>query len=154
MICRGKSKTDGEWVKGYLVKYQPTAGKDKWIVGIVPEYASALYIIEVIPETIGECSEQKSSKGNEIFVGDLVKHHFGEEIGVVKFGEYRNPFNDDVHTKHIGFFVDWISGECKNSLRKDLGYWINIENNYDYKVFIGNIHDNPELLKIKEERDE
>ena len=66
MICRGKSKTDGEWVKGYLVKYQPTAGKDEWVVGIVPCYASALYIIEVIPETIGECSEQKNSKENKI----------------------------------------------------------------------------------------
>lgn len=89
-----------------------------------------------------------------VFVGDFVKHHFGKEIGVVKFGEYRNPFNDDVHTKHIGFYVNWIVGKRKNGLRKDLGYWIGIEHNYDYKIFIGNIHDNPELLKVKEGRDE
>lgn len=83
-------------------------------------------------------------KGKEIFEGDLVKHPFGEEIGIVKFGEYRQP-TDDIHTKHIGFYVDWVSGEEKNFLRKDLPYWANLE--VADEVFVGNIYDNPELLK-------
>ena len=40
------------WVEGYPVKYQPCASKEEWIYGIVPTYASALYIIEIDPETL------------------------------------------------------------------------------------------------------
>ena len=86
-----------------------------------------------------------SIKGKQVFEGDLVKHPFGEEIGVVRFGEYSQPFSPDLFTTHIGFYVDWVSGSEKTYLRKDLFYWANLE--VDDEVFIGNIYDNPELLK-------
>lgn len=103
--------------------------------------------IEVDYKTISQYTGLTDKNGKKVFEGDIVKHHFGKEKGIVKFGEYRQPFNDDIHTKHIGFYVDWISGERKKLLRKDLGYWVNLDKNYNYEIFIGNIHDNPELLK-------
>lgn len=127
---------------------------ESWIYG-VPYFdadndcimATSTYCCVVSPETVGEYTGLSDKNGKKIFTGDIVKHHFGEEKGVIKLGEYRQPFNDDIHTKHIGFYVDWISGKQKDLLRKDLGYWAGINNKYDYKIFIGNIHDNPELLR-------
>ena len=51
-LYRAKDKKTGEWVEGCYVKYQPRASKPEWVHGIVPTYASALYIIEVDPETV------------------------------------------------------------------------------------------------------
>lgn len=48
--CRAKRKDNNEWIYGYVCRYGHT-GKEKWY--IIPEYASALYSVEVIPETIG-----------------------------------------------------------------------------------------------------
>lgn len=146
ILFRGAQKVDGAkslfWYEGSLViETDDYTGEKEYY--IQNENGSFL----VIPETIGQYTGLTDKNGNKIFEGDIVKHHFGEEKGVVRFGEYRQPFNDDIHTKHIGFYVDWICGEQKELLRKDLGYWANLEKNYNYEIFIGNIHDNPELLK-------
>ena len=134
--------------------------KENWYIGLLAKSGNGWYIsnsagiplaFEVIPSTVGQYTGLTDNNGTKIFEGDIVKHHFGEEKGIVKFGEYRQPFNDDIHTKHIGFYVDWISGEEKELLRKDLGYWVNLDKNFDYEIFIGeNIHDNPELLNLLE----
>lgn len=50
------------WVEGYPVKYQPCASKDEWIYGIVPTYASALYIIEIDPETPSASTPESQMK--------------------------------------------------------------------------------------------
>lgn len=149
ILFRGKSEYNGKWVNGSLhieLSEIDKQGDKKYDYRILGLQGECDY---VIPETIGQYTGLTDKNGKKIFEGDIVKHHFGEEKGIVKFGEYRQPFNDDIHTKHIGFYVDWISGEQKELLRKDLGYWANIDN--DYEIFIGNIHDNPELLKKEEQ---
>lgn len=43
----------------------------------------------------------------------------------------------------IGFYVEWVSDRDRNIHRKDLGYWLSAGT----AEIVGNIYDNPELLK-------
>lgn len=102
---------------------------------------STVSMIEVIPETVGQYTGLTDKNGTKIFEGDIVKENIG--IGTVKFGDYETPYRNvsvitqDIYSKHIGFYIEWINVD----FRKDIGYWLN-------KIdVIGNIHDNPELLK-------
>lgn len=71
----------------------------------------------------------------DVYENDIFK--FENSIGVVKFGEYKNPC-DNIKGGHIGFYVDWQGDDL---LRKDLAYWAR-------KLSVcGNVFDNAELLK-------
>lgn len=59
--------------------------------------------------------------GVDIWEKDQIKYHFGDNIGIIRFGTYSNVF-DSQKTENDGFYVDWGSNDM---LRKDLGYWIN-----------------------------
>ncbi len=71
------------------------------------------------PETVGQYTGEKDSKGNKVYTGDIVRS--GEEIGLVVFDE-----------NYLGYFV--------NLEEQQPLYDVFIE-------VIGNIHDNPELLE-------
>ena len=94
----------------------------------------------VYTDTVGQFTGLTDKNGKRAFEHDVIKHHFGNEIGVIRYGEYRNPFGDDIHGGHVGFYVDWVSGKAPELLRKDLAYWMKLVE------ILGNIHDNPELL--------
>lgn len=48
---RGKRTDNGEWVYGHFCRYGWTGKENTYII---PNYASALYSIEVNPETVGQ----------------------------------------------------------------------------------------------------
>lgn len=79
----------------------------------------------VIPETVGQYTGLTDKNGKKIFEGDVVKLYLidGEEIGVIKYNDKMCRFM---------FFT------------KDGSY--SFDDTDDFEV-IGNIHDNPELLK-------
>lgn len=62
-------------------------------------------------------------QNNSYFENDYVKFLFREEtdshIGIIRFGEYMNPLGKFGYDKHYGFYIDWVCGENKDSLRKD-----------------------------------
>ncbi len=94
----------------------------------------------VYPETICQYTGRTDKDGRKIFEGDIFKYHFNESIiGIVRYGEYKNPFNDDEHAGHVGFYIEWL--ERSDMLRMDLGYWVKVSE------IIGNIFDNLELVK-------
>lgn len=139
ILFRGKRIDNGEWVIGFLSK---TRGLDnKLHICIDYEEKGVMCSSIVIPETLGQYTGLSDKNGTKIFEGDITKKHF--EVGVVKFGGYETPYRDwsvitqDIFSKHIGFYINWITLDY----RKDIGFWQN-----EIKV-IGNIHDNPELLK-------
>lgn len=135
-LWRGKQKYNGEWIVGdrrYITdldgSYYPcivdnSNGRNNSVSGV-----------PVDPSTLGECTGSNYKDGNLAFEGDLI-HNFSS-IGVIKYGEYRQPFNDDEYTKHIGFYVYWLEEKDKRTLRADLGYWL------EFVDVIGNIHDSP-----------
>lgn len=146
IIYRGKDKATGQWKEGLYGVDTITGASGTYLAPVIkaiPQHVFDDGWAEIDPDTlcIGFELDQK-----RYFVGDILQYHFGESIGVIRFDRYQNAFNDDEFAGHIGFYVEWVCGAEKGALRKDLGYWIDINTMYDYNIFIGNIFDNPELL--------
>ena len=135
ILFRGKLKSNGEWAFGNLnVSLRGT-------VIITPDETPVGKYGQVIPETVGQYTGLNDSKGNKIFEGDIVKYKNTDGIkvngvaltiiGKVNYNEKNASFaidgTDKIGAKHYDYFP------IKN-----------IE-------VIGNIHDNPELLKEAEQ---
>jgi YopX protein. len=144
-VYRAKTKADGEWIQGHYLEQQETtycfrfdydSHPDNtkyyimydWMIdwGLPNEHR----IVEVLPETVGQCVDNRDKNNKEIFEGDIVKVDSmfvsaEDNIFVVEWNSawaafcFHNPFN------MIGF--DTIEP--------------------DEIEIIGNIHDNPELSK-------
>ena len=133
ILFRGKSTVVGKWVKGSLLTTNSTMGKLFWIVD------NSGVEFGVRAKTIGQYTGKTDKNGKNVFTDDIVTCGFDNLRGIVRFGEYSNPTTEDYH---IGFYIEWEEEYCDN-LRKDLGYWVKVEN---FKV-IGNIYDSPELMR-------
>ncbi len=130
----------GNWVYGGIF---PGTGDFSIIYGSADENLTGVNLDKriVYSDTVGQFTGKCDKAGTKAFEHDCIRELYGNSIGVIRYGEYKNPFNDDDFTRHIGFYVDWVTGKSKGALRKDLGYWLN------FTTIIGNIHDNPELLE-------
>ena len=118
---------DGPWIEGYLSDEEYISNGD------------GEFLID--KDTVCQYTGLIDKSGNKIWENDVIRYYSGEVYAPVKFGEYQNWF-DSTSTCHVGFYVDW---DEKYGIRKDLGYWINIAN----VEVVGNIFDNPELMKEK-----
>ena len=127
---RGREKESNKWVFGYVRQWKCCFGEAWHIQG----KNDNVHI--VIPETIGQFTGLKDHKGREIYEGDIVKVvSYGEEsFHVVKYM---------VEEDYPAFDLAPVLGDGEgNSLSYSL-------NDCDTKItVIGNIHDNPELLRL------
>lgn len=84
-IYRARERNTYKWVEGHYVKYQPhtndvclsadmdmRAGIGNWVEGIVPTYASDLYLVHIIPETLCEYTGI-TIDDQRIYTGDLLQ---------------------------------------------------------------------------------
>ncbi len=133
ILFRGKNKL-GVWVYGIPILSSINTEKEKVI--IVDEYADNLNVeMCVTMDTIGQFTGLTDKNGVRIFEGDILEQEsfFGYPIRhVVGWSEENALFTaklmqDDFPTSRIAQY--WVSK----------------------KAVIGNIHDNPELLKGGEE---
>lgn len=112
-------KPDGEWVRGYL--YNDVGC---WKIRQF-ETSYADYIgYEVGPETVGQYTGISDKNGNRIFEGDICKHR----------SNYSGNTVISVVTYTDGHFLALVDEHSGFELSEKL-------------EVIGNIHDNPELLK-------
>lgn len=136
ILFKAKRIGDDKWIEGYYVN-QYNASQIYIPGGAVGEYCFDCYHID--KSTLCQFTGLCDKNGRKIWENDIVKYHFGDDVAPIRFGVYQSCF-DSTQTGHVGFYVDWNE---KISLRKDLGYWVNM---IDCNV-IGNVFDNPELLK-------
>ena len=151
ILFRGKRKDNGEWVEGYLyikyfqelphgrfvIQYKPNEDVCKW----TPEYMVA----EVDPETVGQYTGLTDKNGKKIFEGDIVHltdiRYNNEWKAVVVFGNPYSQYSWGWNLQYIG---------KKPQINTDILLWVEMEDVQVYCEVIGNIHDNPELLKSEE----
>lgn len=141
-------KHENGWVYGHLVMY----GKTPYIVGdfieVNSEYTVNEFWVEVIPDTVGQFTGLK-----EIFEGDIVKF--------LDIGEDGYEYKEGYDFNNIASIV-WENGRFKlDNIYDNNSAVLEFMNNESHEEFIyalmndceiiGNIHDNPELLKTKGE---
>ena len=161
ILFRGKrknfSKPCGKWIEGYLSVLFPTDmpkryAKEKTV--IMPTGAECnwfnkfLYdVIEVIPETVGQYTGLTDKNGKKIFEGDIIKSDNGRisAISIVQYGNFEPKMFYDLLERYVrprpkekmcGLFAKSTKGE--EFLISECSHLIEV---------IGNIHDNPELIK-------
>lgn len=130
ILFRGKRTDNGEWCEGYLSKSRDENKQLKLCID--HEEKGVMCSSIVIPETVGQYTGLTDRNGKKIFEGDIVKAQddiYGSVycegiVGTVLFDE-------------TAFFI-----ETPNIV--DTVYLFNECAVYEV---IGNIHDNPELLK-------
>ena len=126
ILFRGKT-AEGEWVYGYYCRCGYT---DKEKDHIIPYYASALFAIEVIPETVGQYTGITDKNGTKIFEGDLVSTDIARPFLIVEFRDGCFMFNcNDGDTDYYDIMFP-ILDESQTV--------------YKYGEVIGNIHDKQE----------
>ena len=152
ILLRGKRVDNGEWIVGsliidergnhYIGEYIRRRVESAYVCtkrgnGKTINRFIGIGFFMVIPETVGQYTGLTDKNGEKIFEGDIVRTLAPTSTdiyieGVVMFGEYQTAFQ----SSNIGYYVNW-------SLNKNLAIYCKIN---DIEV-IGNIHDNPELLK-------
>ena len=143
IVFRGKSDVTNKFVFGDLVRNLD--GR----LTIIPPFKDGMNNhcdkYEIDENTIGQFTGLKDKNDKEIYEGDIVKTPMGN-IGIIKFGTHE----DIVHTREAtrqGYNVDCF--ECtgwifENIKTKEVVF---MDSSVIAGDVIGNIYDNPELLK-------
>lgn len=134
ILFRGKT-FEGKWIEGFLfqecgdcmvnwcISRNPLCAND--YSEILGDYA------EVIPETVGQYTGLTDKNGKKIFEGDILS--FSDRLVYVNWHDYCGCWDCS--------YIKAVKG--KATLHEDRS-----PNKWRYNaVVIGNIHDNPELLK-------
>lgn len=156
ILFRGKGTCGlnaGDWIYGYYVKdfWKPT----RCGCGIIPIDTERGGYCEVDPSTIGQYTGLTDKNGNKIFEGDIIRY-----ADLYDYNCYLERIDNTEAYDKIDFGHIWTVDEIVYGIKT--GYpafdlnnhdWdcnglseLNESGNYFYEV-IGNIHDNPELLK-------
>lgn len=124
-LFHGKRKDNGKWVEGYLLRNDLIVPKGQPFYVCRCILDSALTVYEVIPETVGQYTELPDKNGRPIFEGNIIRDTETSDVGEIYFDTDTARFVIEFE-KMIVDFSDYNDGDVE---------------------VIGNIYDNPELIK-------
>ena len=133
ILFRAKRKSNGKWIEGYIYKQIVNLNDEYYIRRGDTDYL-------VVPETVGQFTGLTDKNGNKIFEGDIIKFINGRLLDV--------RFNRETlqwELTDVGV-PDWEVNHLHNTLPLSE---LEVETSYGEMTseIVGNIHDNPELLK-------
>ena len=141
ILFHGKRADSGEWVEGDVLQTRYHSGHIEY--QIMPQTpVSSAY--PVIPETVGQYTGLTDKNGKRIFEGDILDVSSDVAYGGVavhRLGYFVVEFHNGCFMKsalddpQLSFF--------DNAKRKGLYHFIST----DIHKIVGNIHDNPDILK-------
>ena len=127
ILFRGKRIDNGKWVVGNL--FIPDKPETPTQICIGTNVIRISY--DINPETVGQYTGLTDKNGKKIFEGDIISIPFEEDV---VYYENAEVYFD---TEHCGWYVRYFDDES-------FSLWV--YDDCDITI-IGNIHDNPELLK-------
>lgn len=131
VIFRGKRTYNGKWVEGSLVV---TSQGGAYIISTVEDKRDATVLVNqcslnVDPETVGQYTGLTDKNGKRIFEGDIVR--------------YDVNYHDMVISYDVENWGGWLYEDMDDNMQAYSIYEFCLK---DIAV-VGNIHDNPEILK-------
>lgn len=123
----------GKWAEGYLKVFEGNA-----FIYVNLDNPYAIHWAQVDPETVGQYTGLTDKNGVRIFEGDILEDSLKQEIYTVNIGEYNQCdtcFDDEEKAAYGCYTVD------SNGFEESIGHA------HIWAIVIGNIYDNPELLK-------
>ena len=157
ILFRGKRKDNGEWCEGYLSKNRDENRQLKLCIDY--EEKGVVCSSIVIPETVGQDTGLTDKNGKKIFEGDIIRY-----ADLYDYNCYLESIDNPEVYDNIDLGNIWTIDEVVYGI--EVGYPAFDLNKHDFETnglselsesgqyfyeVIGNIHDNPELLKGGEE---
>ncbi len=151
ILFRGKRKYNGEWIEGNLLTY---ADGTSFVCCLTGD-EDVLDKCGVIPETVGQYTGLTDKNGKKIFEGDIIRYAYEDEYRMyLESLECPDDYSENafdnlwtvdevVYCVNVGYPAFDLN--CHNFEANGLSE-LTESGCYHYEV-IGNIHDNPELLK-------
>lgn len=150
ILCRGRTVSeseyldDGEWIEGFYTCFN---GEEHRIYTGYAETDCGDYYpdwFDVIPETVGRYTGLTDKNGKKIFEDDILK--------IAKLSDSTGTYYYPPLPYPVNVVVKWdMCAWMWETLCKDKRYitFPNAWCHYECEV-IGNIHDNPELMKTQD----
>ena len=134
ILFRGKRVDNGEWVEGYyaprISSVVDAISQTREVQPNIRDFNGADWL--VVLETVGQYTGLTDKNGIKIFEGDIVEQGNGKLRQVVEWGKW--DYNDEFDNVMIATFM------CKD--KDGNSFYIS-----KHDIVIGNIYENPELLK-------
>jgi len=129
ILFRGKRKHNNEWVYGSLVDNSTTTDTVHLIL------TRGLIVFTIHLETVGQytgLNYQNEKDGRKMFEGDVFRRY--NDLFVIKVGDFHGY-------RFVVELADGSGGGTDTLTKGDA----------EYGEYVGNIHDNPELISKKHE---
>lgn len=137
ILFRGKRKDNGEWEYGFFIgRYDPLVEQDTVKYGEIDNGTIFSEPVKVDLETVGRYTGLKDKNGTKIFEGDCIvdKDYIDIQKRMGKKPSYGIVESEVWNCGCCYSVYGFSTGGCEPDLSEDV-------------IIIGNIYDNPELLK-------